>query len=293
MLPRSDVPFQVSEFIFPATIPPVISRAASHRSLDSYSGNCHTSTFSSSQPIKGSTSISNSQEPNALSSTFISLEHHALTSSPKHSCSSNHPVAKGQVTLFQCGFQFKRKTTLLDYGFQFKKSIKTNIQIISPVLTPDAKGDLDFQDSNRTAAGSDQCAMSTRRLVSHMISSSASSHVFSPTPVKRDDEVEVSQIGPKGHLQLNQSPASVSCQSSGLQFLQSCYGGSSDDEEDLQSTEFNSLLTSVSHPVSIKSLSVCTESAASITPRPKCSGIDSPPHVVDNTFSLTPFTDCS
>uniref|UniRef100_A0A915D2J6 Uncharacterized protein n=1 Tax=Ditylenchus dipsaci TaxID=166011 RepID=A0A915D2J6_9BILA len=64
---------------------------------------------------------------------------------------------------------------------------------------------------------------------------------FSPTPVKRDGQVEASQPSPKGHLQLNQSPVSVLCQSSGLQLLQSCYGDSSDDEEDLQSTEFNSL----------------------------------------------------
>uniref|UniRef100_A0A915DNB3 Uncharacterized protein n=1 Tax=Ditylenchus dipsaci TaxID=166011 RepID=A0A915DNB3_9BILA len=61
MLPRSDVPFQVSEFIFLVIIPPVKSRAASH----------------SPHTIKGFTSISNSQEPNALSSSFISLKLHA------------------------------------------------------------------------------------------------------------------------------------------------------------------------------------------------------------------------
>uniref|UniRef100_A0A915EBT9 Uncharacterized protein n=1 Tax=Ditylenchus dipsaci TaxID=166011 RepID=A0A915EBT9_9BILA len=154
MLPRSDVPFQVSNFTFPAIIPPVISRAASHRFSDSYKGNCHTSTFSSSQPIKGSTSISNSQEPHALSSTIISLE----------------PCAPTSTSTF-----------------------KTASTINQPVITPEAKGDLYFQASNHSNAESVQCAMSSRRRVSHVVSSSASSHVFSPTPVKWGDQMESSK----------------------------------------------------------------------------------------------------
>uniref|UniRef100_A0A915EUQ7 Uncharacterized protein n=1 Tax=Ditylenchus dipsaci TaxID=166011 RepID=A0A915EUQ7_9BILA len=68
MLPRCDVPFQTS------------SRVASQRFLDSYIGNSRASSFSSSQPIKGFTSIYHSQEPNALSCTIISLEPSAPSS---------------------------------------------------------------------------------------------------------------------------------------------------------------------------------------------------------------------
>uniref|UniRef100_A0A915E8M7 Uncharacterized protein n=1 Tax=Ditylenchus dipsaci TaxID=166011 RepID=A0A915E8M7_9BILA len=146
------------------------------------------------------------------------------------------------------------------------------------------RSDVPFQDGTpeqqapRSDAGWVKCASSSGRLVSHMVSSSASSHVYAPTPVKWGESEVVSQPSPMGSFQQPAQPSvPVSCQSSGLQLIQSCYGDSSDDEEDLQSTEFNSLLTSVIPPVSIKSLSMCTDSAASITPRPKCSGIDSPP----------------
>uniref|UniRef100_A0A915DM32 Uncharacterized protein n=1 Tax=Ditylenchus dipsaci TaxID=166011 RepID=A0A915DM32_9BILA len=279
MLPRSDVPFPVSEFIFPAIISPVKSRAASHRSLDSYSGNCHTSTFSISQPIKGSTSISNSQEPHALSSAFIK----SSSIMPTSGLSSNTIISTSPVSI-----RGTARTKSSSLRFTYEASTKPSSESYSSLASPTARLESIFTKpevifSSSCAKSSsllvvDKCAMSTRRPVSHMVSSSASSHVYAPTPVKRDDEVKSSQLSSTGLLQLNQSPVlKVPAQLPASM-------------QNLQSTEFNSLLTSVIHPVSIKSPSVRTESAASNTRRLECSGIDSPPHVVDNTSSLTPFT---
>uniref|UniRef100_A0A915E9L1 Uncharacterized protein n=1 Tax=Ditylenchus dipsaci TaxID=166011 RepID=A0A915E9L1_9BILA len=220
--------FPVSEFTFPATIPPVKSRAASH----------------SSQPIKGSTSISNSQEPNALSSTFISFEHHAPSSSYS---SSDIYTAR----------ELDSDTTSSNISQAKYEQILKELSLASSYIFQDGTPE---QQAPRSDAGWVKCASSSGRLVSHM---------FRPPP-------PVTSM-PYAGEQPAQPSVPVSCQSSGLQLIQSCYGDSSDDEEDLQSTEFNSLLTSVIPPVSIKSLSMCTDSAASITPRPKCSGIDSHP----------------
>uniref|UniRef100_A0A915ETW2 Uncharacterized protein n=1 Tax=Ditylenchus dipsaci TaxID=166011 RepID=A0A915ETW2_9BILA len=54
----------------------------------------------------------------------------------------------------------------------------------------------------------DKCALSSRRLVSHMVSSSASSHVYSPTRVMWEGECgsKSSKLSPKGLLQLSQFP---------------------------------------------------------------------------------------
>uniref|UniRef100_A0A915DAU0 Uncharacterized protein n=1 Tax=Ditylenchus dipsaci TaxID=166011 RepID=A0A915DAU0_9BILA len=262
MLPRSDVPFQVSEFTFPAIIPPVISRAASH----------------SSQPIKGSTSISNSQEPHALSSSFNSFEpadidmalnsfvddsdfpelDPVLGNSSRVSSSSSSsyaPSSNGYYTIAPADSDVLLSRMLASIpAYQSHDRYES---VSSSSYTS-------FQGSIQLAAGRINALCHNRRLVPIW---------FRPPPpvtsmpyaVKRDDEVEASQPGPKGSLQLNQSPVLKVQHSSQRQ-------------------------CNISSQQISPSPSVCTENAASITPRPKCSGIDSPPHVVDNTFSLTPFT---
>uniref|UniRef100_A0A915DCH2 Uncharacterized protein n=1 Tax=Ditylenchus dipsaci TaxID=166011 RepID=A0A915DCH2_9BILA len=255
MLPRSDVPFQVSEFIFPAVISPVISRAASH----------------SAQPIKGSIRISNSQEPNALPSTFIK----SFSIMPTSGLSSNTIISTSPVSIrgtartksSSLGFTYV-STEPCSYQSRMVKSkeasTKPRSDSHSSLASPIARLESIFVSSASdrfhsrvrlilrqvefSAGGGQMCYVNTpsglpygfvRHLKSRLCPYAA--------------EVKSSQLSSTGVLQLNQSPV-------------------------------------------LKSPSVCTENAASDTRKLECSGIDSPPHVVDNPYVcaptklLTPFT---
>uniref|UniRef100_A0A915EU13 EGF-like domain-containing protein n=1 Tax=Ditylenchus dipsaci TaxID=166011 RepID=A0A915EU13_9BILA len=217
--------------------------------------------LSSSQPIKGSTSISNSQEPNALSSTFIK----SSSIMPTSGLSSNTIISTSPVSIRgtartkssslgfnyvstePCSYQSRKykskeastKPSSESYS-SLASPIRVYIRIQRDQTKPEGHLQLILRQVEFSAGGGQMCSVNTPSCLPYGFVLRLKSRLC-PTPVKRDDEVKSSQLSSTGLLQLNQSPVlKVPAQLPASM-------------QNLQSTEFNSLLTSVIHPVSIKS----------------------------------------
>uniref|UniRef100_A0A915DAJ8 Uncharacterized protein n=1 Tax=Ditylenchus dipsaci TaxID=166011 RepID=A0A915DAJ8_9BILA len=214
MLPRSDVPFQVSNFTFPAIIPPVLSRAGSHRSLDSIQAIAIPVHFLVISRLKAQPSSSIMPTSGLSSNTIISTSPVSIRGTARTKSSS---LGFTYVSTEPCSYQsrrYKSKEASTKPSSESHSSLASPIARLESIFVSSASDRIHsrVRVTNSIARPSprvifssscaksssllvvDKCAPSTRRLVSHMVSSSASSHVYAPTPVKRDDEVKSSQL---------------------------------------------------------------------------------------------------